>query len=179
MRFWLNDSCRDNLLDHLENEDLASIRLVCHDFSSRAAPRLFESITSTFKTSTFSKPARIEALSRVGRHVKTFTFHMPHSSDTFLPPIVDPMTGEEKKFNYEPQLQNSQNCPGKDKTPKYGSWEMQDLLVKQYPPLFHGRIGGTARWDHVCTSCSSPTVMPWKRWLGEKDWRSAFEASRV
>tara|TARA_R110002003_G_scaffold112_12_gene9642 strand:- start:6301 stop:7656 length:1356 start_codon:yes stop_codon:yes gene_type:complete len=124
-------------MEHLESDDLASIRLVCHDFSSRAAPRLFESITSTFKTSTFSKPARIEALSRIGRHIKTFTFHMPHTPDTFLPPIVNPQTGEEMKFNYEPQVQNPQNGPAKDKTPKYGSWEMQDLLVKQYPPLFH------------------------------------------
>lgn len=121
----------------METEDLSNFRLVCHDFSSRAAPQLFETITSTFKTSTFTKPARVEALSRIGRHVKTFTFHMPHSPETFLPPIIDPMTGEEKKFNYEPQVQNPQNGPAKDKTPKYGSWEMQDLLVKQYPPLFH------------------------------------------
>ncbi|KAF2820554.1 hypothetical protein CC86DRAFT_374250 [Ophiobolus disseminans] len=121
----------------MEPEDLASFRLVCHDFSSRAAPQLFESVTSTFKTSTFSKPARIEALSRIGRHVKTFTFHMPHTTDTFLPPIVCPETGEEKKFTYEPQIQNPQNGPAKDKAPKYGSWEMQDLLIKQYPPLFH------------------------------------------
>jgi hypothetical protein len=137
LRFWLKDQCRDNLLEHLESEDLASLRLVCHDFKSRAAPQLFASITSTFKTSTFSKPARIEALSRIGRHVKTFTFHMPHTPDTFLPPIVCPETGSEKKFNYEPQIQNPQNGPAKDKAPKYGSWEMQDLLIKQYPPLFH------------------------------------------
>jgi hypothetical protein len=137
LRFWLSDPCRDSLLEHLEQEDLASLRLVCHDFSSRAAPQLFESITSTFKTSTFSKPARIDALSRIGRHVKTFTFHMPHSPDTLLPPIIDPQTGEEKKFNYEPQIQSPQSGPAKDKTPKYGSWEMQDLLIKQYPPLFH------------------------------------------
>ncbi|KAH8686630.1 hypothetical protein GQ44DRAFT_780923 [Phaeosphaeriaceae sp. PMI808] len=137
LRFWLNDQCRDNLLDHMETDDLANFRLVCHDFSSRAAPILFESITTTFKTSTFSKPARIEALSKIGRHVKTFTFHMPHSVDTFLPPIIDPETGAEKKFNYEPQVQNYQVGLSKDKTPKYGSWEMQDLLIKQYPPLFH------------------------------------------
>lgn len=121
----------------MESEDLASLRLVCHDFSSRAAPPLFETITSTFKASTFSKPARIEALSRIGRHVKTFTFHMPHTPETFLPPIVCPETGAEKKFTYEPQMQNPHTGPAKDKAPKYGSWEMQDLLVKQYPPLFH------------------------------------------
>ncbi|RYN80043.1 hypothetical protein AA0117_g3156 [Alternaria alternata] len=137
LRFWLNDTCRDNVLDHMEPEDLSNFRLVCHDFSSKAAPRLFEKMTVTFKTSTFSKPARLEALSRIGRHVKTFTFHMPHGPDTCLPPIIDPCTGTEKQFIYEPQVQIPQHGPAKDKAPKYGSWEMQDLLIKQYPPLFH------------------------------------------
>jgi hypothetical protein len=136
LRFWLNDTSRDAVLDHLEPEDLSNLRLVCHDFSSKAAPRLFENMTVTFKTSSFSKPARVEALSRIGRHVKTFTFHMPHTQDTFLPPIIDPQTGAEKPFVYEPQVCAPQG-PAKDKTPKYGSWEMQDLLIKQYPPLFH------------------------------------------
>jgi hypothetical protein len=137
LRFWLNDTCRDTVLDHLEFEDLANLRLVCHDFSSKAAPRLFENMTVTFKTATFTKPARIEALSRIGRHVKTFTFHMPHTQDTFLPPIIDPQSGAEKPFVYEPQVSIPQNGPACNKMPKYGSWEMQDLLIKQYPPLFH------------------------------------------
>ncbi|KAJ4292741.1 hypothetical protein N0V90_009404 [Kalmusia sp. IMI 367209] len=137
LRFWLNDSCRDNLMTHLEQEDLPNFRLVCHDFATRAAPVQFESITTTFKPSTFSKPARIEALSRIGRHVKTFTFHMPHSPETLLPPIIDPMTGDEKQFIYEPQLQTPQNVLGRDKTPKYGTEEMTNLLIQQYPPLFH------------------------------------------
>jgi hypothetical protein len=136
LRFWLNDTCRDTVLDHLESEDLSNLRLVCHDFSSKAAPRLFENMTVTFKPSSFSKPARIEALSRIGRHVKAFTFHMPHSADTFLPPIIDPCTGAEKPFVYEPQVSTPQGA-AKDKAPKYGTWEMQDLLIKQYPPLFH------------------------------------------
>ncbi|RMZ67331.1 Fatty acid-binding [Pyrenophora seminiperda CCB06] len=121
----------------MESEDLSNLRLVCHDFSAKAAPRLFEKMTVTFKTSTFSKPARIDALSRIGRHVKTFTFHMPHGPETCLPPIIDPLTGAEKQFIYEPQVQIPQHGPAKDKAPKYGSWEMQDLLIKQYPPLFH------------------------------------------
>ncbi|PSN67045.1 hypothetical protein BS50DRAFT_380697 [Corynespora cassiicola Philippines] len=133
LRFWLNDACRDNVFAHLEQEDLPNFRLVCHDFATRATPHLFESLTVTFKSTTFTKPARVDALSRIGRHVKTFTFHMPHTPDTFLSPIVDPETGEERQFLYEPQIQS----PGKDKTPKYGSWEMTDLLIKQYPPLFH------------------------------------------
>jgi len=137
LRFWLNDACRENLLAHLEQEDLPNLRLVCHDFATRVAPIQFESIVTTFKPSTFSKPARIEALSRIGRHVKTLTFHMPHSPETLLPPIIDPETGEEKQFLYEPQLQTPQNALGRDKTPKYGSWEMTNLLIQQYPPLFH------------------------------------------
>lgn len=79
----------------------------------------------------------MEALSRIGRHVKTVTFHMPHDANTFLPPIVDPETGEERRFHYEPQLQVAPHIPGQDKAPKYGSAEMTDLLIKQYPPLFH------------------------------------------
>lgn len=137
LRFWLNDDCRENLLAHIDHDDLPNFRLVCHDFSTRAAPILFESLTVTFKPSSFSKPARIEALSRIGRHVKTFTFHMPHTSETFLPPIIDPETGEEKQFLYEPQIQNPQNSSGAIKTPKYGTAELTNLLVQQYPPLFH------------------------------------------
>jgi len=137
LRFWLNDTCRDNLLAHLDHEDTPNFRLVCHDFATRAAPFLFESLTVTFKPSTFSKPARIEALSRIGRHVKTFTFHMPHGSETFLPPIIDPESGEEKQFLYEPQLQTPQSVGGREKTAKYGSWDMTNLLIQQYPPLFH------------------------------------------
>ncbi|KAF1993871.1 hypothetical protein P154DRAFT_449015 [Amniculicola lignicola CBS 123094] len=134
LRLWMNDACRENVLAHIEQEDLPNFRLTCLDFSNRAAPYLFEYMTVTFKPSAFTKPARMEALSRIGRHVKTFTFYMPHGPETSLPPIIDPMTGEERQFLYEPQVQVA---PGKEKQPKYGSVEMSDLLVKQYPPLFH------------------------------------------
>ena len=79
----------------------------------------------------------MKALSRIGRHVKTFTFRMFHTPDALLPPMMCPETGSEKKFTYKPQMQDPHIGPAKDKAPKYGSWEMQDLLVKQYPPLFH------------------------------------------
>ncbi|KAF2736489.1 hypothetical protein EJ04DRAFT_510989 [Polyplosphaeria fusca] len=137
LRFWLNESCRENLLAHTDQEDLPNLRLVCHDFSTKAAPYLFEYLTVTFKSSTFTKPARVEALRTVGHHVKTLTFHMPHGPETFLPPIVDPTTGEEKQFLYEPQVVAPVQVPGQDRRPKYGSQEMTDLLVQQYPPLFH------------------------------------------
>ena len=121
----------------MEQEDLPSFRLACHDFSTRAAPSLFEYLTVTFKPSTFTKPARMEALSRIGRHVKTLTFHMPHDSITSLPPIIDPVTGEERQFLYEPQVQIAPLIPGQDRAPKYGTAELTSLLIQQYPPIFH------------------------------------------
>jgi hypothetical protein len=169
LRFWLNDNCRENLLAHIEQEDLPNLRLVCHDFSTRAAPYLFEYLTVTFKPSTFTKPARVEALSRVGRHVKTLTFHMPHDQNTFLPPIIDPETGDEKQFLYEPQLQVQPSAPGKDKQPKYGSAEMTDLLVKQYPPVFHAATNVPAfvaafselvNLNHLKISCPGASNTP-------------------
>ncbi|KAF2200275.1 hypothetical protein GQ43DRAFT_449650 [Delitschia confertaspora ATCC 74209] len=137
LRFWLSDNCRESVLSQVDREDLSNVRLVCHDFSSRAAPYLFEDITITFKPSSFTKPARMEALERIGRHVKTFTFCMPHGRETFLAPIIDPHTGEERQFLYDPQVNPSAVVLGKDKKPKYGTWEMTGLLIQQYPPLFH------------------------------------------
>ncbi|EKG13873.1 hypothetical protein MPH_08966 [Macrophomina phaseolina MS6] len=137
LRFWLSESCRDAFLAHVDKTDLANCRLVCHDMSSRAAPFLFQDITITFRPSTFARPARMEALERVGHHVRAMTFRMPHSPETFLPPLIDPATGEQKSLVYEPQIHKPPTLIGKMKTPKYGSWEMTDLLIKQYPPVFH------------------------------------------
>ena len=138
LHFWWTGRTRDTFLAHLDSEDLASLRLVCHDFSVRAAPRLFEEIKITFKTSLFTKPARMAALDRVGDHVRIFSFNMPHGADTFLPPLLDPVTGEEETFIYEPHVQSSRDsASSRLSNPTYGSWEMTDMLVKQYPPLFH------------------------------------------
>ncbi|KAL8744290.1 MAG: hypothetical protein Q9190_003450 [Brigantiaea leucoxantha] len=62
---------------------------------------------------------------------------MPHSAETFLPPLVDPVTGEEATFIYEPSVQLAKDSGSRLSSPTYGSWEMTDMLVKQYPPLFH------------------------------------------
>lgn len=62
---------------------------------------------------------------------------MPHSSETLLPPLIDPLTGEQHDFVYTPQVHKPNSLLEKVKEPKYGSWEMTDLLIKQYPPLFH------------------------------------------
>jgi hypothetical protein len=87
----------------------------------------------TFKTSSFSKPGRMSVLRRIGRHARTLTFRVPHSAESFLPPLLHPLTGEQLAFNYVPQL----DAPAKSKEPKYGTWEMTDMLIRQYPPIFH------------------------------------------
>ena len=137
LRFWWTDRTRDAFLSCMPKEDLASLRLACHDFSIRAAPLLFEDITITFRASIFTKPARMAALDRVGSHVRTLTFSIAHGPETFLPPLLDPETGEEETFIYEPYVQSPRDSGFHTSAPTYGSWEMTDMLVKQYPPLFH------------------------------------------
>jgi len=162
LRFWLSDGCRDAFLSQVEREDLPNLRLACHDFSSRAAPVLFEEISVTFKATSFTRPARMAALERIGHHVRTFTFNMPHTADTFLPPLIDPTTGEEEEFVYTPQVNKPSTLAGKVRQPKYGSWEVTDLLIKQYPPLFHAatnisafvRVFSTLPYlSHLLISC--------------------------
>lgn len=137
LRLWLTDRARDTMLSFLPKEDLPSFRLACHDFSVRAAPLLFQETKITFRASTFTKPARMAALDRIGHHIQTLTFSMAHSPDTFLPPLLDPVTGEEVTFIYEPYTQTTRDSATRLSNPTYGSWEMTDMLVKQYSPLFH------------------------------------------
>jgi hypothetical protein len=77
------------------------------------------------------------ALKKIGHHVKSLTFRMPHTSETFLPPLLDPATGEQRSFTYVPQVERPSSSSGQAKQPKYGSQEMTNLLIEQYPPLFH------------------------------------------
>jgi hypothetical protein len=133
LNFWLTENCRSAFLRHVDRQTLPALRLVCHNFASAASPHLFREICVTFKASSFSKPGRMSVLRRVGKHARTLTFRVPHSAESFLPPLLHPMTGEQLAFNYVPQL----DAPAKSKEPKYGSWEMTDLLIRQYPPIFH------------------------------------------
>ncbi|KAI4171993.1 MAG: hypothetical protein LQ343_003902 [Gyalolechia ehrenbergii] len=137
LRLWLTDRARDTMLSFLPKEDLPSFRLACHDFSVRAAPLLYQDTDITFRASTFTKPARMAALDRIGHHIRTLTFSMVHSPNTFLPPLLDPVTGEEVTFIYEPYTQTTRGSAARLSNPTYGSWEMTDILVKQYSPLFH------------------------------------------
>ncbi|KAK2757616.1 hypothetical protein FQN54_004585 [Arachnomyces sp. PD_36] len=137
LQFWWTDLVRDAFLGYASKEDLISLRLVCHDFSIRTAPLLFSDVNIQFRSSTFTRPARMAALERIGTYIKTLTFSISHSPETFLPPLLDPATGEEQTFVYTPQVYPPDSPSLRLSVPKYGSWEMTDLLVKQYPPLFH------------------------------------------
>lgn len=118
-------------MSHLHKQDLANLRLVCHDFSVRAAPVLFEDLSVTFKPSTFTKPARVAALDRVGFFVKHLNFNISHTQETSLPPLIHPHTGEELNFTYTPQVDTiSQQA-------KYDDEDVTALLLHQYPPIFH------------------------------------------
>jgi hypothetical protein len=131
LKYWLTDRCREQLISSLPKRDLANLRLVCHDFGARAAPILFQDLSITFKPNTFTRPAKVAALDRLGYHVKHLTFNVPHTSETLLPPLIHPETGEELNFTYKPQTEPSPSQA------KYDDEEITELLAYQYPPLFH------------------------------------------
>lgn len=135
--FWQNLNARNTLLSFLDKDDTASLRLTCRDCSNGAAPILFKQLHITFRAATFTRHANMAALERIGHHVKTFHFSMPHSNETFLPPLIESTSGEEVTFVYEPYTRLERDATLRQSLPSYGSWEMTDLLVRQYPPLFH------------------------------------------
>ncbi|GAB7366581.1 hypothetical protein MBLNU230_g8567t1 [Neophaeotheca triangularis] len=130
LKFWLAEECRETFIKNVARDDLFNLRLVCHDFSVRAAPALFDQLSITFRPRTFTRPARLAALDRIGYHVKTLQFNLPRTAESFLPPLIHPETGEELNFPYTPQLETSRH-------PKYNDTNTTELLTQQYPPLFH------------------------------------------
>ncbi|KIV81413.1 hypothetical protein PV11_03603 [Exophiala sideris] len=142
-RFWQTDLTRECFMSFLPKDDLQSLRLACKEFAADAAPILFKRLEVHFTTNTFSRRSRFSALERIGHHVRTLSFVMPHHSRTFLPPLLVPGTLEEVTFLYEPHINTSRptssgsSATTSSTSSKYGSPQMNDLLVKQYPPLFH------------------------------------------
>ncbi|WEW60690.1 hypothetical protein PRK78_006177 [Emydomyces testavorans] len=137
INLFLDERIRDTLLAHTAKEDVVSLRLVCFELSIQTASFLFSNVEIGFRSSTFTRPVRMAALERIGGFIKTLTFRLSHIPGTFLPPLLDPHTGAEQTFVYTPQIHASQWTGSRLSIPKYGSWEMTDLLTKQYPPLFH------------------------------------------
>lgn len=132
VRLWKEHTIYEMLIVHFSKRDLISCRIACRSLAIQLAPHLFSETTITFRSRTLTRPTRLLALKRIGKHIQTLTFKIPHTAETFLPPVIDAATGTEQTFVYILQRHRTSL-----ESPKYGSWQMTDLLVKQYPPLFH------------------------------------------
>lgn len=130
---WQDEAIRSRLFGQLSNADLANLRLASSACCNIVTKRLFLRTYVTFTANTFTKPSRVQALSRIGHHIEHLTFHMPHSEATFLPPLIHPETGQEINFLYTPHTSMASVLT----RPKYANSELGDLLTLQYPPLFH------------------------------------------
>ncbi|KAI9853376.1 MAG: hypothetical protein M1824_001311 [Vezdaea acicularis] len=145
-KFWETRATRELVLSYLSPPEQASLRLVSQSINYHVTPTIFSAITITFRSGTFTRPARIAALERIGHFIRAVTFSMPHTPSTFLAPLLDPITGEEQQFFYDPQLSPAVSPGSREPKPqpKYGSPQMTDLLVQQYSPLFHAATNITA-----------------------------------
>lgn len=161
LNFWNSETCRNTLLSLLSSSDLSTLRLVCHGMSENIAAHAFEALTITFRARTFTKPARLAALARIGRHVKTLTFCVSRTLDTMVPPLINPWSGEQRAFVWKPQVKSCRD--GSGSCSRYGDRETMDLLVRQYPPLFHAAadvqsfvsaIACLTNLEHLKVSCT-------------------------
>ncbi|GAB1313824.1 hypothetical protein MFIFM68171_04034 [Madurella fahalii] len=130
---WRDEAIRERLFELLSKQDICALRLANSACCNLVTKRLFLRTHLTFTANTFTKPSRIEALSRVGHHIEHLTFYFPHSNATFLPPLIHPRTGDEISFLYNPPTSAASVLT----RPKYGNSELGEILTQQYPPLFH------------------------------------------
>ncbi|KAJ9156313.1 splicing factor U2af large subunit A protein [Pleurostoma richardsiae] len=130
---WQEERIREKLFSLLPKEDICSVRVANSACCNLVTKRLFMRTNLTFTANTFTRPCRIQALSRIGHHVEHLTFHFPHSDATFLPPLIHPLTGHEISYLYTPHTSMASVLA----RPKYGNSELGDILTQQYPPLFH------------------------------------------
>ncbi|KAJ5273004.1 hypothetical protein N7478_008129 [Penicillium angulare] len=131
-QLWRKKAIHDRLVCHLTNADLAPCRLLCRDLAAELAPIVFVDTTITLRRRALTRQSRLLALKRIGAHIQTITFKIPHTTETFPPPVIDRITGTEQTFVYM-----SQGHRASYRHNKYGSHKTTDLLVQQYPPLFH------------------------------------------
>jgi hypothetical protein len=54
-----------------------------------------------------------------------------------LPPLIDPYSGEQKEFVWEPSSAKNRDVGRSIKQPRYGDTKIAELLIRQYPRLFH------------------------------------------
>jgi hypothetical protein len=130
---WQEESIQDRLFELLHKEDICNVRLASSACCNLVTKRLFMRTTLTFTANTFTRPCRIQALSRIGHHIEHLSFYMAHSEATFLPPLIHPLTGREICFLYTPHTSMASVLA----RPKYANTELGEILTQQYPPLFH------------------------------------------
>ncbi|KAF4982119.1 hypothetical protein FDECE_17574, partial [Fusarium decemcellulare] len=128
-----SDHIKDSLFPHLSTSDICAIRQASSACCNLLTKRLFTRIHVSFSASTFTRPARVAALARIGHHIEHLTFYFPHSDATFLPPLIHPVSGNEICFLYKPHTSMGSVLS----RPKYANAELGDILTQQYPPLFH------------------------------------------
>lgn len=133
LNVWGNDKIRTTLLSHLDDDSLCSLRLTNSECCKLSTATLFMRMHLTFTPSALTRPSRMEALGRIGHHIQHLTFSMPHNEATFLPPLLNPVTGQEVVFLYNPHT----SVASESHRPKYGTQALGDVLTQQYPPIFH------------------------------------------
>ncbi|RKF60804.1 hypothetical protein OnM2_047004 [Erysiphe neolycopersici] len=130
---WQMEQLRGNILSRLDVCSLRALRLTSSEFLEGTTSLLFKRARIVFTTRCLTRSARQKALSRIGHLIKNFTFVILHSNKNFLPPLINPKTGKEVNYLYTPNT----TMKSKSQRSKYASQELEDILIKQYPPIFH------------------------------------------
>src|SRR5579871_3189234 len=120
LHIWGNDKIRARVLSKLGEEELCALRLTSSECCRLTTPILFKRTRLSFSPSALTRPARLEALCRIGHHIEHLTFSMPHTEATFLPPLLNPVTGREVTFLYTPHT----SVASESQRPKYGTQEL-------------------------------------------------------
>ena len=155
LRLWRDQGIRSTLLENMDTASMCSLRLTASECCELTTPALFARTRLTFTSLT--RPSRLEALSRIGHHVEHLTFSMPHTAATFLPPLLNPMTGREVNFLYTPYTSTASAI----QRPKYGSAELCDALTQQYPPIFHAATNVPVFISTQCRTCPTFGISPY------------------
>ncbi len=130
---WQEEPIREKLFELLSKKDICAIRTANSACCNLVTKRLFLRTHLGFTANSFTKPGRIQALSRIGHHIEHLTFHFAHSDATFLPPLIHPQSGREISFLYTPHISMASVLA----RPKYANTELGEILTQQYPALFH------------------------------------------
>ena len=132
VQVWNVNAIARNIVGHLSKDDLLVCRLTCRDLAVQLARFVFLKTTVVLRRRALTRPSRVAALQRIGAYIGNVNFKVPHSADTFLPPVIDTTTGTEQTFIY--LSQGHRILPTRK---RYRQEEITDILIQQYPPLFH------------------------------------------